>query len=71
MTQEMETINRLQNEMDQERALQQDKRKQEREYLQRMLEENDKNKLRQQAQQEKERLDDLRAQEDYAKMLDK
>ena len=47
MTQELETINRLKNEMDQERALQADKRKQEREYLQKMLDENDRNKQRQ------------------------
>ena len=36
-----------------------------------MLEENDKNKERIRQQQEQERLDDLRAQEDYSKMLDK
>ena len=51
--------------------LQQEKRKQEREYLQKMLEENDKNKQRMKAAQEKERLDDLRAQEEYTRMLDK
>ena len=36
-----------------------------------MLEENEKNKLRQKEQQDKERLDDLRAQEEYTRMLDK
>lgn len=44
MHQEKEYINRLKVEMEQERQLQQEKRKQEREYLQKMLFENEKNK---------------------------
>lgn len=36
-----------------------------------MLEENDKNKERLRAQREKDRMDDLRAQDDYTRMLDK
>ena len=36
-----------------------------------MLEENEKQKNRMRQQEEKERLDDLRAQEQYAKMQDK
>lgn len=36
-----------------------------------MLDENDRNKQRLRNQQEKERLDDLRAQQEYTKMLDK
>ena len=46
MTAELENIERLKNEMDQERNLQNEKRKQEREYLQRMLDDNEKNKER-------------------------
>lgn len=61
MTQELETIKRLQNEMDQERQLQNDKRTQEKQYLQKMLEENERNKKRMMDIQEKERLDDLKA----------
>lgn len=51
--------------------MQMEKRRQEREYLHRMLEENEKQKNRMREQEEKERLDDLRAQEQYAKMQDK
>jgi len=47
MRSELDNIQRLQAEMDAERGMQQEKRRQEREYLQKMLEENDKNKERQ------------------------
>jgi hypothetical protein len=36
-----------------------------------MLEENERNKMRQKEQEEKERVEDLRAQDDYTRMLDK
>jgi hypothetical protein len=57
--------------MESERQLQAEKRKQEREYLQRMLHENEQNKIRQKNEDEQKRLDDLRSQEEYAKMLEK
>jgi hypothetical protein len=46
MNQEKEYISRLKQEMEQERANQQEKRKQEREYLQKMMLENERNKAR-------------------------
>jgi hypothetical protein len=46
MSQEIEALNRLRSEMESERQLQAEKRKQEREYLQRMLHENEQNKVR-------------------------
>ena len=71
MNQEIEFLNRLKSEMDAERALQAEKRKQEREYLQKMLQENEINKARQREEEERQRLEDIRAQEEYAKMLEK
>jgi len=44
MNQEMEYINRLRSEMENERQIQMEKRKQEKEYLNNMLMENKKNK---------------------------
>jgi hypothetical protein len=57
--------------MESERQLQAEKRKQEREYLQRMLQENEQNKIRMKNEDEQKRLDDLKSQEEYAKMLEK
>ena len=48
-----------------------EKRKQEKEYLQKMLIENENNKKRQKEEEERQRLEDLKAQEDYAQMLAK
>jgi hypothetical protein len=44
MNQEMEYINRLRSEMENERQIQMEKRKQEKEYLNKMLMENKENK---------------------------
>ena len=41
---EVDLVNRLKEEMEMERALQQEKRRQEKEYLQKMLRENEANK---------------------------
>ena len=49
----------------------QEKRKQEREYLQKMLEENEKQKAKSTNERERERLEDVRAQHEYARMLEK
>jgi hypothetical protein len=49
----------------------QEKRRQEREYLQKMLAENERQKLKSQAERERERLEDVRAQEEYSRMLEK
>lgn len=51
--------------------MQLEKRRQEKEYLQTMLQENEKAKQKQRVQEEKERLDDLAAQDAYAKMIEK
>jgi hypothetical protein len=49
----------------------QEKRRQEKEYLQKMLVENDKHKAKAQIEKEKERLEDVKAQQEYAKMLER
>lgn len=46
MNQEQEYINRLKNEMEAEKQMQMEKRRQERDYLQKMLHENELNKKR-------------------------
>lgn len=61
MNQEMEYINRLRSEMENERQIQMEKRKQEKEYLNKMLMENKENKERQKAEEENQRLVDLNA----------
>jgi len=48
-----------------------EKRKQERDYLQKMLVENEANKKRQKDDEERQRLEDLKAQDEYSRMLDK
>jgi hypothetical protein len=57
--------------MEQERKIQEDKRRQEKEYLQKMLVENEKNKARAETTKAEEMKADVLAQEEYAKMLDK
>ena len=69
--QEVALVKRLQEEMDAERRLQQEKRRQEKEYLQKMLVENEKHKAKALVERERERLEDVRAQEEYARILDK
>ncbi len=49
----------------------QEKRRQEKEYLQKMLVENDKHKAVALVEKEKERLEDVKAQQEYAKMLER
>lgn len=49
----------------------QEKRRQEREYLQKMLVENDKQKEKTMVEKEKDRQEDIKAQNEYARMLDK
>ena len=61
MEAEIDYINRLKNEMEAERALQAEKRRQEKEYLQKMLHENDLHKQKVKEIENKERLDDLKA----------
>ena len=54
-------MNRLQNEMEQERNMLLEKKRQEREYLQKMLIENEKNQVKMKNEKEKERLQDVKA----------
>lgn len=67
--QELAIVNRLKDEMTQERMIQLEKKKQEREYLQLMLAENEKHKHMQQKEKEREKLEDVAAQEAYTRML--
>ena len=71
MNQEQDYICRLKNEMDAEKAMQLEKRKQERDYLQKMLQENEINKKKQKEEESRQREEDLKAQAEYSKMLDK
>lgn len=68
---EVELVTRLKEEMEVERKLQADKRRQEREYLQRMMRENEANKAQAEEEKKEETLADIKAQEEYARMLDK
>lgn len=68
---ECDLVNRLKEEMENERKLQEEKRRQEKEYLQRMLLENERNKKKAENQRVEEMKADVLAQEEYAKMLDK
>ena len=54
MNQEMEYINRLRSEMENERQIQMEKRKQEKEYLNKMLMENKENKQKKQNKKNKQ-----------------
>ena len=67
----MEILNRLQVEKEQERQLMVEKREQEKAYLMKMMQENEVAKRKQLNDQEKERIDDVKAQEAYSKMLEK
>ena len=64
-------MNRLKDEMEIERNLQQEKRRQEKEYLQKMLRENESNKMQASEQRQAEIRADVEAQVEYGKMLDK
>ena len=55
--------------MEQERKLQQEKRKQEREYLHKMMVENEKNKARMKDDELRQKEEDAKASEEYARML--
>lgn len=69
--QEMDLVDRLQNEMVQEKEKLANKKAQEKIYLQKMLEENDREKAKKMAVLEHERRLDIEAQEEHARMLDK
>jgi hypothetical protein len=69
--QEMELVDRLQNEMVKEKEMLANKKAQEKVYLQKMLEENDREKAKKTAALEHERRLDVEAQEEHARMLDK
>lgn len=68
---EIDTVERLKKEMEAERALQADKREQEREYLKKMLIENEMNKKQAEKDKQRERDADVQAQDEHARMLDK
>lgn len=70
-TAEVEQVNRLKEEMDAERALQHEKRRQEKEYLQKMLRENEANKKQAAEDRMHQVRADVQAQIEYGKMLDK
>ena len=56
--------------MERERLVQLEKKRQEREYFMKMLEENNQNLKKAKEQKELEKLEDIRAQKEYARMLD-
>lgn len=64
-------MNRLKEEMEMERNLQLEKRRQEKEYLQKMLRENEENKKNANKQRQEEIRADVNAQLEYGQMLDK
>jgi len=64
-------VNRLKEEMEMERNLQLEKRRQEKEYLQKMLRENEENKKNANKQRQEEIRADVNAQLEYGQMLDK
>lgn len=70
LEQEVKQVQRLQEEMERERIIQLEKKKQEREYFMKTLEENMKNQALAKIQKEKEKQEDIRAQKEYARMLD-
>lgn len=67
---EVQYLKRLQQEMETERIVVMEKKRQEKQYFTKMIEENQKNLDLQKVNKEKERLEDVRAQEAYARMLD-
>ena len=68
---ESRTVKRLQEELDNERQQIENKRVEERDYMVRMYQENEMNKKKMMQMQEEEKQRDQRAQEDYARMLDR
>jgi hypothetical protein len=69
--QEVEVVQRLQNEMAHERMLMQEKRTQEREYLRKMLLENEANKAKAEKMANNEKANDIQALMEYGRMLDR
>lgn len=67
---EVAWLQSLQKEMEQERLVQLEKKRQEKQYFSKMFEENKKNQDIQKEMKQKERQEDIRAQEAYARMLD-
>lgn len=57
--------------MDQERQMLMEKRRQEKEYLQKMLTENERQKAKAAIERERERQEDIKAQQEYTRMLEK
>lgn len=70
LEEEVQRLNQFQSEMENERMVQNEKKRQEKEYFSKMLVENEKNLDLQKQLKEKERQEDIRAQEAYARMLD-
>jgi hypothetical protein len=68
--QEQEVVKRLQDEMEDERQQVMQRRTQEKDYLQTMLKENEFQKKIQLDEKEKERVDDIKAQDAYNRMLE-
>lgn len=56
--------------MEKERQIAQEKKKQSKEYFESIMQENVKNKVLAKKQKEREKLEDIAAQEAYARMLD-
>jgi len=71
MEQEADQVKRLQYELEAEKQAYVTKRKQEYDYLQKVLKENDENKRNQLDDKHRQRLADIRAQEEYTKVLDR
>jgi len=70
LTSEKAMIKRFQQEIEHEKQVALDKKKQERDYYDRIMQENEKNKALAKLQKEKQRLEDIKAQEAYSRMLD-
>lgn len=68
---DMETVKRLKEELEAESNMIMAKRKNEKLHLMKMLEENEENKKDKFKKKEHQRQQDIKSQEDYAKMLDK
>ena len=68
---EVELVQRLRDEMVMEQAMQAEKRRQEKEYLQKMLRENEANKKKAEGDKAEQQRADIKAQTEYAKLLDK
>lgn len=68
---ELDLVDRLKHEMEAERQLQMEKREQERNYLKKMLVENEMNKKKAEQDKAREKANDIQAQEEHIRMLDK